>query len=102
MSDTLELNAALADLVALSEKNAITFPAMVAAIKALSMAAPVVHVAAPVVHVAAPVVHVAAADTPPPVVHVVEPVARTTRLTVNRNPSGFIESLDITVLTEHT
>lgn len=99
----LEMGAALADLVSLAEKNAVTFNELVAALKALGDGKEnketIVNVAAPNVSVAAPNVTIECQPQAAPVVHLMEPASKTTRITVNRNPSGFIESLDVEVVT---
>jgi peptide deformylase len=105
----MEISTALADMAMLAEKNSAQQPVMLAAlseqistIRALvdqMRMAPTVNVAAPTVNVAssvvpAPQVNVTAGET---VVHVFEReiAAKKAKLTVHRNPSGFIESLDI-------
>lgn len=110
MSDlnALEMGAALADLVALAEKNAVTFPEIVEQLKALTakehqtvvnVAAPAVNVAAPAVSVAAPQVNVTA-QAGETIVQLIEAKSKKVRLKVNRNASGFIESLDVETVTE--
>ena len=109
MTANLELSTALADLVALSEANAITFKDLVVALKQLVVAEgkeTVVHVAAPNVSVAAPNVNVAApavnvtAQAGPTIVQLVEPTKKKVSLKVHYNDSGRIESMDVTTVSE--
>ena len=110
MTDTtnLEMGAALADLVSLAEKNAVTFPQLVEAIKALAnkeqqttvnVEAPTVNVAAPNVNVAAPAVNVTA-QPGPTIVHVIDAKSKKVSLKVHYNDSGRIDSMDVLTVTE--
>ena len=110
---TAEITAGLADLIGLVEKGQADTAGVVAALNRQTDAlralldketpAPVVH-AAPTVNFTAPKpADVNIAPTPVnTVVHVHEAEAKSkkVRLTVNRNSSGFIESLDVETLTE--
>jgi phage baseplate assembly protein gpV len=109
MTANLELATALADLVALSETNAITFKDLVVALKQLVSAEgkeTIVHVAAPNVTVAAPNVSVAApavsvtAQAGPTIVQLVEPTKKKVSLKVHYNDSGRIETMDVITVSE--
>jgi len=116
MSDKnlLEIGAALADLAALAEKNAAAQPVLmqmlssqVETLRTLvsqERLVPVVNVAPATPNVSvqaapAPVVNVNA-QAGETIVHVLEAKSKKVRLTVNRNASGFIESLDVETITE--
>lgn len=109
MTANLELATALADLVALTEANALTFTELVAAIKQLAsvevkdtvvnVAAPNVSVAAPNVNVAAPAVSVTA-QAGPTIVQLVEPTKKKVSLKVHYNDSGRIETMDVITVSE--
>lgn len=105
----LELMTALTELVSMSERQGRTLDRLMekSCEEREEIPAPVVNVPAPNVNVAAPTVNVAApavqivAKSEAPIIHVLESKKRKkVRLTVKRNDSGFIESMDIETLTE--
>jgi phage baseplate assembly protein gpV len=111
MTDTtlLEIRTALAEMLSMAERNErMVEKVLDRACEEKEELAPVVNVAAPNVNVAAPTVNVAApavqvvAQSSAPIIHVMESDAKKkkVKLTVNRNASGFIESMEIETLTE--
>jgi phage baseplate assembly protein gpV len=107
-TSSMEIGAALADLVSLAEKDAVTLPAMLEALKALvaKSTTPVVNVAAPNVNVAAPNVNVAApavnvtAQAGQTIVKLVEPTKKKVSLKVHYNDSGRIDTMDVVTVAE--
>jgi hypothetical protein len=109
MTDTtlLEIRTALAEMLSMAERNERMVEKVLDKACAekeepvVNVAAPNVNVAAPTVNVAAPAVQVVAQSSAP-IIHVMESDAKKkkVKLTVNRNASGFIESMEIETLTE--
>jgi len=104
----MEIKTALVEMLSMAERSERALERLSLRPVEKDAPAPVVNVAAPNVNVAAPTVNVAApavqivAKAEAPVIHLIESKAKNKKvlLTVNRNASGFIESMEIETLTE--